>query len=64
MLGAIAEGYVGEVLVMFGQIVVRVRNCNARGSGEWEELLHEVVLTASRYLWAVLGAEMLCVLRG
>ena len=64
MFGAVAEGYVGEVLVMFGQIVVRVRNCNARGSGGWEDLLHEVVLTASLYLWAVLGAVMLCVLRG
>ncbi len=47
MLGALAEGYVGEMLLMCGQIVVRVRNCNVRGSGGWEELLHEVVLTAS-----------------
>ncbi len=47
VLGAVAEGYVGEVLVMCGQVVVRVRNCNVRGSGGWEELFLEVVLTAS-----------------
>ncbi len=33
MLGALAEGYGGEMLVMCGQIVVRVRNCDVRGSG-------------------------------
>ena len=62
--GAVSGVCVGEMLVVRGQLVMRVRKCDGRGLVGWKVLLYEVVLTASPQWWGVLLAVMLCVLLG
>ena len=64
VLGAVSVGYVGEMLVVRGQLVVRVRKCDGRSSVGWKVLLYAIVLTASPQWWGVLLAVMLCLLLG